>query len=189
MNFARDINSLRRYIVLSQFVSLLVFLFGLVSIILFVDPSLVNVPDHQTKLYRGHWLWLLTGILFIALSTACIFIAARWSRRLIWIYRNAKPQSMKLSIEIDSDSDGTNYYAILSGESEETERWKVLLYSPKWDVRILPEQAAAKVYFDPQSQRPAVVETDYGLLWSMAGGGAAEFSIVSRASTRERNQF
>ena len=174
MKFARDIKSLRRYIILTHFVSLLVLLFGLLSIILFVDPSLLNVPDDQTKLYRGHWLWLLTGIFFVALSIVSMFIAARWSRRLIWIYGNAKPQSMKLSIEIDSDSDRTNYYAILSGESAGTDRWKVLLYSPKWDVRVLPEQAAARVYFDPRSQRPAVVETDHGLLWSMAGSGAAE---------------
>jgi len=104
--------------------------------------------------------------------------AGRWSRRLIWIYHNVTPQFMKLSIEIDSDADRTNYYAVLSGGPEETKGrrlWKVALYSPGWNVRILAEeQVSAKVYFDPQSLRPAIMETDYGLLWSMAGSGAAE---------------
>src|SRR5262244_1076895 len=118
MSHTRDISRLRRYIVLSQFVSLLVFFFGIVSVILFVDPSLIRVPDEQAKLYRGNWMWLLTGILFIIFAGVCIFIAGRWSRRLIWIYRNVKPEIMQLSIEIDSDSDRTNYYALLSDDLE-----------------------------------------------------------------------
>jgi hypothetical protein len=32
----------------------------------------------------------------------------------------------------------------------------------------------AQVYFDPKSGRPAVIESEFGLLWAMAGSGAAE---------------
>ena len=178
MNYIRDINRLRRYIVLGQVVSLSIFLFGLASVILFFDPSLVRVPEAQRELYRGNWIWLLTGILFIIFAGVCIFIAGKWSRRLIWIYNNVKPEFMKISIEIDSDSDRTNYYAVLSAEQKEIKGsplWKVTLYSPGWDVELLTEkQVSAKVYFDPESLRPAVIETECGLLWRMAGSGAAE---------------
>ena len=136
------------------------------------------MPDDQAESYRRDWIWLLTGLLFILFAGICILIAGRWSRRLLWIYNNVTPQVMKLSIEIDSDAERTTYYAVSGGESEENQGrglWQVTLYRPGWDVRMLPaESVSAKVYFDPRSVRPAVIETEYGLLWSMAGSGAGQ---------------
>jgi len=84
---------------------------------------------------------------------------------------------MRLLITINSDSDRTGYYAVFSGAQAEIEEplWKVAIYNPRWDVKNLTErQVSAKVYCDPKSLKPAVLETDYGLLWSMAGSGAVE---------------
>src|SRR5262249_21089063 len=178
MKYVRDIRRLRRYAVVSQFVSLLVFLFGVASLLLFFDFLLPGLPNEQAKFYRGNWIWLLTGVLFIIFGGIFTITAGRWSRHLIWIYRNVTPQTMILNVEIDSDADRTNYYAVLSDESEESQReqlWKVAIYSPAWDVRRLAQDGmTAKVYFEPKTLRPAVIETEYGLLWSMAGSGATE---------------
>jgi hypothetical protein len=181
---ARDITKLRRFIFLSQIASIFVFLFGAASVTLFFDPSLVRVPDDQANSYRGNWIWLLTGLLFIIFAGICIFVAGRWSRRLLWIYRNVTPEIMRIEVEIDSDSDRTAYYAVLTSTQDEIKEpiWKVALYSPSWNVRSLKHpQMKAKVFFDPKSLKPAVIETEYGLLWIMAGNGATEVRISTAA--------
>jgi hypothetical protein len=77
---------------------------------------------------------------------------------------------MQLSIGIRKSSDSTDYQAILSANSNPETAWHVTLYSPSWNVEDLQVTTTpAKVYFDPKSQRPAVIETERGLLWAMAG--------------------
>src|SRR5262249_61654801 len=110
----------------------------------------------------------------IAFCAVCIFTIGRWSRRLIWIYNNVKPQSMRLLITINSDSDRTGYYAVFSGAQAEIEEplWKVAIYNPRWDVKNLTErQGSAEVYCDPKSLKPAGLETDYGFVLSVGGRG------------------
>ncbi len=175
MRYSKDIYRLRRLTLLGQVITLLVLLFGLVSLTLFFNPSLVGVPEAQQDSYRGDWVWLATGIFFIMFAGFYSLVSVRWCCRLIWILNNVRPETMNLSIEIDSDSDSTNYYAILSAnQAKEHQLWKVSLLSPSWDVKSLTDkQIMAKVYLDPKSRKPSVIETEFGLLWRMAGNGAA----------------
>lgn len=176
MNHPADVSSLRRYIFLGQLVSILVLLFGLVAICLYVAPSLIQVPFAQRNLYQGHPVWLVTGILFVFFGLYCSIVAGKWARRLMWIYRHVPPEPMRVSIEIDRGSDNTNYYAMLKPSTpakQTTTRWKVAVYNPSWDVELLRnEEVRARVYSDPNSGKPAVIETDFGVLWRMAGDGS-----------------
>ena len=168
MNYVRDIQKLRRYTLLGQAASLLVFLFGVLSIIVFFNPRLVGIPQAQQQYYQGRWVWLLTGICFLIFAVFCGILAGRRSRHLIWILHNVQPVQMRLSIEVEHWSDSTDYYGLLRGLGEET-LWTVSLYSPSWKVEApAGQQMPAKVYFDPQRKKPAVIETEYGLLWAGA---------------------
>jgi len=165
MKYERDIHKLRRYTFLGQAASLLVFLFGVLSIILFFNPRLIGTPQEQQHYYRGQSVWLLTGISFLLFAIFCAIFAGGRSRRLIWILKNVEPEVMRLTIEIKHWSDSTDYYGILSG-AEEKPLWKVSLYSPSWKVEVLAgEQVPVKVYIDTQRKRPAVIEAEGGLLW------------------------
>lgn len=176
MNHPADVSSLRRYIFLGQLISFLVLLFGLIAICLFFAPSLVRVPPFQTYLYQGHWMWLVAGILFVLFALYCSIVAGKWARRLMWIYRNVPPEAMRVSIEIDRGSDSTNYYAMLKPTTPSKQmitRWKVAVYNPSWNVELIRnEEVRARVYSDPNSGKPAVIETDFGVLWRMAGDGS-----------------
>jgi hypothetical protein len=179
MKYERDFQKLRRYASLGQAASLLVFLFGVFSIILFFNPGLIGTPQEQQQYYRGQWVWLLTGISFLIFAIFCgVFAGRRW-RRLIWILHNVQPEVMRLTIEIEHWSDSTDYYGILNGLEDEP-LWKVSLYSPSWKVEGLAgKQVPAKVYLDPQEKKPAVIETEYGLLWA----GAASNNSFNRSAS------
>jgi len=168
MRYEREIQKLRRYTLLGQAASLLVFLFGVLSIILFFNPQLIGIPQEQQQYYHGRWVWLLTGICFLIFAIFCSIFDGRRARRLIWVLNNVQPELMRLTIEIEHWSDSTDYYGVLSGASEKA-LWKVSLYSPSWKVEALAgEKAPVKVYIDPQRKEPAVIETEHGLLWAGA---------------------
>jgi hypothetical protein len=174
MSYVRDIQKLRRYTLLGQAASLLVFFFGLLSIIIFFNPGLIGIPQEQQHYYQGQWVWLLTGTGFLIFAAFCSIFAGRRSRHLIWILHNVQPELMGLTIEIEHWSDSTDYYGILKGLEDEP-LWKVSLYSPSWKVEALAgKQVPAKVYLDPQRKKPAVIETEYGLLWA---GAASNYSF------------
>jgi hypothetical protein len=176
MTYTRDIHALHRYTILGQVLSLLLLLPGLVSLGLFFEPSLVGIAPQQQGVYRGQPVWLVAGVFFLLFATIIPFITRRWVRRLAWILRNVSPEAMLLSIQIDHDSDNTSYYALLSkttGDTKEGEGWKVSIYNPSWDVTGLQEiEVPAKVYQEPGTDLPAVIETEQGLLWRMAGNGS-----------------
>ena len=172
MRGVRGIKGLRRYTLLGQAVALLVLLFGAFSIILYFDAALIGTPQDQQGYYRGRWSWLLAGILLVIFAGFCGIVASRKSRHLIWILDNVKPEPMKVAIEIEYWSDSVDYYAILSTDRKETEGkplGKVSLYGPVWNVEVLAgRQVPAKVYLDPKTKKPAVIETEFGLLWVAA---------------------
>jgi hypothetical protein len=176
MPHARDVRGLRRYMLMGQIVSILMGLAGLVAISLFFDPAIVGIAAKQQAEYRGPSLFLMVGIGFVCFALFFVVVFTHWSRRLIWIWRNTMPVVMNLSIKIDRGMDSTSYDAILQFEARDERDWIVGLYSPSWpikDLQALQNQAIrAKVYFDPKSQRPAVIETKLGLLWAMAGRSA-----------------
>jgi hypothetical protein len=77
---------------------------------------------------------------------------------------------MTLTIEIENWSDSTDYYAVLTvDETEGLGHWRVSLYSPSWKVEALAgKKVPAKVYLDPKTKYPSVIETELGLLWAGA---------------------
>jgi uncharacterized membrane protein len=170
VKYTRDIRALRLYMLTLQAVSLLIIIFGILAISLYIDPALIGTPLRQHRHYRGESIWLIFGISFVLFGSFCIIVGTKWSHRLLWIWKNVSPQQMQLSIRIRKSSDSTDYQAILNTNSNLATAWRVTLYSPSWKVEDLQgTTASAKVYFDPKSQRPAVIETEWGLLWAMAG--------------------
>jgi hypothetical protein len=176
MLHARDVRGLRRYMLLGQIVSVLMGLAGLVPIGLFFDPAILGIGAKQQADYRGQSLFLMVGIGFVCFALFFVVIFTFWSQRLLWIWQNTIPVPMNLSINIHRGMDSTTYDAILRFEASGKKDWIVGLYSPSWpqkDLQSLQNQTiCAKVYFDPKSQHPAVIETELGLLWAMAGRSA-----------------
>jgi hypothetical protein len=170
MTYARDIQKLRRHTLFGQAASLLVFVTGVISIILFFNPGLIGIPQKQQRFYQDHWLWLVTGMFFVAFAILTIIFAGKRSRHAIRVFNNVTPELMRLTIEIEHWSDSTDYYANLSSEETEDEStWKVGLYNPSWDVETLAgKQVPAKVYLDPKTKKPVIIETEFGLLWAGA---------------------
>jgi len=184
MNKVKDFASLHRYKLLVQGSSVLVFGFGLISLLLFFAPWIIGIPEAQQELYRGKGIWFITGIIFLSCSTYFIVIIRKWVQHVTWVYKNTKPEIMKLRIEEESGSDSTAYYAILRDNNETSAGnniWKVAVYSPSWNTRsVMNKEVTADVYFDPASKVPVVIKTAYGFLWKMAGKGSAKKVIEGR---------
>jgi hypothetical protein len=103
----------------------------------------------------------------------------RWQQRLLQIYRSELPVPMNLAIEVDDSSDSSDYYALLSSTSDkkdQTEKWRVQLWLglSKVQKQLLEGKHPCQVYFDSRLNRPVIIRTDYGLLWSIGGSGAAQ---------------
>ena len=181
VSYLRDVQKLRRYTFLGQAASLLVLFFGVISIILFLNPGLIGTPQEQQQYYRGQWVWLLTGICFLIFAIFCSIFAGRRSRRLIWILNHMRPELMRLTIEVEHWSDSTDYYAFLSAdETEGKPLWKVDLYSPSGKVEALAgKQVPVKVYLDPKTKKPAVIETEIGLLWAGAVSNNSTYKALA----------
>ncbi len=172
----RDIRRLRRHTLLVRSAIILVFIFGLISLTLYFNPSLLNTPDEP---YKGHLMWLLVGIVFVILATLSFFLVGRWSRRLLWILYHTVPRSMHLVLKVEEDSESTQYYAHLTPVDNDPRNqriWRIALWGPHHEniKALVGRDIKAQVYFDPKSGRPAVIESEFGLLWSMAGSGAIE---------------
>jgi hypothetical protein len=172
MQVVRDICALRRYILFGYAASSLLLIFGMISLLLFTAPEIVLLPRDQQGAYRSNVVWLFVGLFFVAFALICILVSRRWSNHLVWIVRNIQPVKMKARIQVDSDADSTSYYAIISQNGADRS-WRVDLYPPSWDVkRVVAEELTVNVYLEPASNTPAVLETEFGLLWRMAGNGS-----------------
>jgi hypothetical protein len=172
VKYTRDIRALRLHMLVLQTVSVLIIIFGILAISLHINPTLIGTSLRQ---HHGGFIWLVFGISFVLFGTFFIIIGTKWLHRLLWIWKNVSPQQMQLSIRIRKSSDSTDYQAILSAYTNPETTWHVTLYSPSWNVEDLQVATTpAKVYFDPKSQRPAVMETEWGLLWAMAGRSAVQ---------------
>lgn len=183
MQYASDIRRLRRHILLGDPALLLVFAFGVLSLMLFFNPGLIGTPQEQHQYYRGQFIWLLVGAGFLLFAIACRIFATKESRHLIWVYNNVRPNPMRLTIQVEPWADSINYYAILSSDdSEEAPLWTVSLYSPTSTPDALNnKQVPVKVYLDPKTNAPAVIETEVGLLWAGATSKSERtaYSLVS----------
>jgi len=172
----RDVRKLRRHTIFVRSAIILVFIFGLISLTLYFNPSLLNTPEEQ---YKGNLVWLLVGIVLVALAIFSFFLVGRWSRRLLWIVYHTVPRPMHLVLKVEEDSESTQYYAHLTPADNDPRNqriWRIALWGPSHEniKAIIGRDIKAQVYFDPKSDRPAVIESEFGLLWAMAGSGAAE---------------
>jgi hypothetical protein len=172
----RDIRRLRRHTIFVRAAIIVIFIFGLISLILYSDPSLLNTPVEQ---YKGDLVWLFIGMVLSIVAIFCFFLVGRWSRRLLWIVNHTVPRPMHLVLKVEEDSESTQYYAHLTPADNDPRNqriWRIALWGPHPEnIRgILGRDIKAQVYFDPKSGRPAAIESEFGLLWAMAGSGAAE---------------
>jgi hypothetical protein len=172
MEHVRDVRGLKRYMLLGQIVAIAMGLMGLCAIGLYFDPAWLGLAA-QSGQYQGETVWLWAGIGFVLCAIGFLIGFSHWSKRLLWIWHHTTPQLMYLSIAIDRRLESTDYSAILRVEASGDADWRVRLYQPSWPLSALQalqnQTIPAKVYFDPKSRRPAVVETEQGLLWAMAG--------------------
>jgi hypothetical protein len=148
-----------RYLRLGQFASVGLFVMGCFFII----------GTQDTVLQVTGWIFILMGLVFI-------FAFNQRKQRLLWIYKNTSPISMKMKLEKKEDSDSTDYFAYLSQEiNTSSAGWKTGLYTPSFNVQLfLNNENQVQVYFDPKNNNPAVIKTTQGLLWVMAGSGAVQ---------------
>ncbi len=172
----RDIRRLRRHTLFVRAAIILVFVFGLISLLLYFDPSLLNTPVEQ---YKGELVWLIIGMVFAFLAIFSFFLVGRWSRRLLWIVYHAVPRPMRLVLKVEEDSESTQYYAYLTPADNDPRNqriWRIALWGPHHEniKAIIGRDIKTQVYFDPRSDRPAVIESEFGLLWATADSGAAE---------------
>lgn len=167
----RDIRRLRRHTILVRSAILLIFIFGLISLLLYFDPTLLNT---SVEYYQGKLVWLLSGALFVVLSIPSFFLIGRWSRRLLWIVYHTAPRPMHLVLKVVEDSENTRYFAHLTPADNDPSNqriWRIALWGPSFDniKALIGRDIKAQVYFDPKSGRPAAIESEFGLTWAMAG--------------------
>jgi hypothetical protein len=173
-NLKRDLRRLGRYTLFAQIGSFVLGGLGLVCVSLYTDSALAGTPADQIESYIGNPIWLALGLMFATFGTLFLLVAGKRRRRLLWIFNNATARAMNLAIEVEDSFDPTTYYALLGSDDGRFD-WKMMLYSPSRDTGLLgPERNDSKVYFDPDNDKPAVVESAHGFLWGMAGSAAAQ---------------
>ena len=175
MDQKRDLRRLFRHSSVVGFASLAVVLFGIISLLLYLNPTIVGVSSENGLAYQGNWIWLFVSMTFMIVGMAFFLIAGWWSRRLKWILRSQKASLMRLSLEVNEDSDSTSYYALLQSPDVTSGRneWRASIWLKPASVKgEIGKQFDAQVYFDPRSGKPAIIEYEKGILWIMAGAGS-----------------
>ena len=155
----KNIKKFKQYVLLGQLISVGLLILGFI----FINQKQDNVFQ------IAGWLFLIMGIIFI-------FSFNRRKQRLLWVYKNTSPLSMKMNLEEIKDLDSTYYAAYLTRQDKNnSERWKATLYPPSCNVQLfLNNENQVQVYVDPKNNNPAIIRTTEGLLWVMAGSGAVQ---------------
>ena len=172
MSKQTSITTLHRYSFIAWSASLLIIAFGVISLLLFIQPSLIGVQPSSTSSYEGKYIWLVFGALFVILGMVFQSIAYRWPRHLLRVLNSQLTKPMRVEIEVNEDSDHTQYYACLFDNSAgaSPKGWRVGLWAPSRDVQdLIGYELSAMVYLDPQSAEPAIIEYANGYLWAMKG--------------------
>jgi hypothetical protein len=92
-----SIKKFSQYFLLGQLISIGLLIFGFFFI-----------NEKQDNILR------ITGWLFLAMGITFIVIFNQRKQRLLWIYKNASPISMKMNLEKINDSDSTSHVAYLT---------------------------------------------------------------------------
>jgi len=172
MSKEKCINRLRRYSLLSQLASVFVVIVGIVCIILFIQPTLVGVEPESTGTYQGQLIWVIFGMFFVAIGIFFNVIAYRWPRTLLRILRTQPSSPMRFQLEVTKESDHTQYYAYLSEPYPvgNTTSWRIGLWAVSSGIELwLNRVCSARVYRDPETNDPAVIELEDMVLWAMKG--------------------
>jgi hypothetical protein len=171
----RDINALTRQTVIWTLASAAVGAVGVFSVILYFDPSLLQTPTEQRRYYQGIETWLMFGASFIVLAVWWIYGLRRWRSHLLRILETATPQPARIRLEIKSDSDSTDYFALVSLDGS-LDAWEVSLISPSWNVRTYTGQVLFGLVYVDDHHLPTVIKTDSGLLWRMSNSTPAHLA-------------
>jgi hypothetical protein len=172
MSHKTSITTLRRYSLIAWSTALLLVVFGVVSLLLFVRPSLVGIDSGSTSSYEGNPIWLVCAALFVLLGVVFQITAYRWPRHLLRVLGTQQATPMILHVEVEDGSDSTQYYARLFDDSaaDNVKGWRVGLWAPSRDTRnLIGHELSAMVYLDPHTAEPSVIEYAGGYLWAMKG--------------------
>ena len=81
---------------------------------------------------------------------------------------------MTLNFWVEDSSDSTDYFAILESNLSD-ERWQMHLMPTGLKRTIaVQKDIPCRVYSDPTTRNPLVVETEQGVFWAMAGNAAVQ---------------
>ena len=112
---------------------------------------------------------LIAGLVWLLLAPVALY-SVRHHLQAHWAYKMTKPVPMKLLLKVHSSSDSTSYDGELSGYIANSDLWIGSFHSPNWDAHpIHGRRTGVRVYLDPESGVPLVVETDRGRLWAGTG--------------------
>lgn len=169
----KSLRKLRGYSFLSQITSIFVFTMGALSIVLFIRPTLLGVPSDSIGRYQGQCVWFIFGLVFIMLAVFFNTIAYRWPRVLLRILRTQPSSTMRLQLKTKEDNDSTEYVAYLTeiSSADDASTWRVRLWAVSEEAeRWLDRVCSVKVYRDPKTGKPAVIELEDTYLWAMKEG-------------------
>jgi hypothetical protein len=119
---------------------------------------------------------LLFGGVALPVAYIGLVIAPRWYRRASRFVTSTRPAVGQIVLHLEADSDSTSLYASLITQSTmaTTQADRFLLIVPRWPVEsILDAPIEAKIYRDPQTQRPVAFQVTGGFLWCFPHGRAA----------------
>jgi hypothetical protein len=169
MDYTKDIQTLHQS---TRFGQILVGGIGIFwSLYTFI--ACLQVPnDHSiADANERRLVYFILAVVFASVTVFCCLLMRRDSKRLLWVWQNTMPETMMLSIVVKDVESGPSDYGILRARISLKDNWSVPLGTNGWNkvnFRAVQEEAIpAKVYFDPKSRKPAVIETKYGLLWRL----------------------
>jgi hypothetical protein len=171
----KDFRRLNRHVLLSMIASLGVCLSGIIATTLYFQPTLViGITETTASDYEGKIIWLLSGLLFIAMGFFFCFILIWWPYMLKKIVRESPPRIMTLELKVQEDSESTTYFAVLHenmaiAKTSSPIEATIWVHPPKLR-RDVGQCFSAQVFFHPQHHYPVAVEYQRGMLWLMAGG-------------------
>jgi len=172
MSKERCVHKLRRYALLSQFASLSVIIVGGINLVLFISPTLVGVKPESASAYQGRFIWLIFGILFVSVGVFFHVVVYRWPRVLLRILRTQPGCPMRVRLKYKEDRKETYYCAYLTEISSESDAstWRIGLWAVSDQIESwLDRFFSAKVYRDPKTGDPVIIELEDMYLWAMKG--------------------
>jgi hypothetical protein len=146
---------------------------GVLSIVLFIRPTLLGVASDAIGKYQGQCIWFGFGLVFMVLGVFFNTIAYRWPRGLLRILRTQPSTPMRLQLKVKEEHGGIQHYAYLNETSDHSEAsaWRIRLWAVSSEAEgWLDRVCSVKVYRDPKTGDPAILELEDTYLWAMNGG-------------------